>query len=123
MNRITLIGLSGADAELKQSQNGKPYCMFSIATSEKQQDNTYATTWHRIKMFGKTAETHAPQIKKGSKVFVEGKMQYSEYTDKNGNKKSSADVMAFQVGVIMKEPIQQDAYANQVPADFGDIPF
>jgi single-strand DNA-binding protein len=112
MNRVTLIGNSGADAELKMSQNNSPYCFFSIATSEKKQDGTFESTWHRVKMFGKTAEIQAPLIKKGSKVFVEGKMTYTKFTNKNGIEQTSADIMAFQVGVMTREAPQNDAYAQ-----------
>lgn len=112
MNRITLLGNSGADAEVKQSAVGTAYCSFTLATSERQKDGTFTSTWHRVKMFGKMASLAGPMIKKGSKVLVDGKMQYSEYTGKDGIKKNSAEVMAFQVFVIQKDVERSSAYSS-----------
>jgi single-strand DNA-binding protein len=101
MNQIILVGKSGKDAELKRSEKGTAYCFFSIATSEfLKEKNEYESTWHFVKMFGKTAEAQAPMIKKGTTVFVQGKIKKEKYKDKTGVDKENTVVMAGQVHVI-----------------------
>lgn len=104
MNKVILIGNSGSDAEIKYSQAGKPVCSVSIATSEKQSDNTFKSVWHRVTLFGKLAEDYGHRIKKGSKIYVEGKLNPREWSDQAGNKRSSVDIVAFIVFIIEKEP-------------------
>jgi single-strand DNA-binding protein len=112
MNRITLVGRSGADAKVEMSQSGNAYCKFSVATSHKEKEE-FVSTWHNVIMFGKLAEGQGPMIKKGTKVFVEGRISHEKYTDKNGNERTTTSVIAFTVAALQKEPVQNDAYAGQ----------
>lgn len=125
MNVVYLIGRSGADAELKYTQQGTAILNFSIATSEKQGE-TWVSTWHKIVCFAKKAEDLAPLIKKGSEVFVCGKIQNREWTNKEGQKVKSSDIMANWVRVCDKSaPPPRDAYAddrNYGPPPSGQRP-
>lgn len=118
MNEVTLIGRSGANAELRHTQTGFPVANISIATSEKdKKTNEYTSTWHRVVLLGKLAESMAPYILKGSEVIVKGKINYNEYTDKNGVKQKTTDIVAYMVKVCQKtsRPQQQnqDEYQQQ----------
>lgn len=120
MNRATLIGNAGSDAELKYTQNQTAVCSFSLATSEKIKEE-WVSTWHRIVLWGKTAEEMAPRIKKGSQLFVEGKIQNREY-EKNGQKVRTSEIIAFTVKVIEKNAQRVDIYSGQQMSE-QDIPF
>jgi single-strand DNA-binding protein len=133
MNMVFLIGNSGADAELKYTPNGTAIVNLSIATSEKRGD-AYETHWHRIVLFGKTAESMAPRIKKGSQVFIQGKIFTRTWDDKQGNKKTSVEITANWVRIIQKDAPQSQEFGggtgysagNYQPGpgfENGDIPF
>jgi len=86
------------DAELKMSKTGKPILKFSLATnhSQKNADGTYTDipTFHNVVVFGKIADWLSKNIHKGSKVYVDGRLTNSEYTDKDGVKKRWVEVFA-----------------------------
>jgi len=100
LNKICLIGNLGKDPELKYTQGGKPFCNFSIATSEKWTDangqDQERTEWHNISVWTKSAEACAKHLAKGSRVYVEGKLQSREY-EKDGVKHRAWNVNAFTV--------------------------
>jgi single-strand DNA-binding protein len=132
MNQIYLIGRSGADAELKYTPNGTAVCNLSIATSEKRGE-TYETTWHRVNIFGKTAEAIGLRIKKGSEVFIQGKLTSRTWDDKNtGQKRTSVEILANWVRLIDRgapqggespPPSNQGPQFGQGYMDENDIPF
>jgi single-strand DNA-binding protein len=128
MNRIYLQGNLGQDAELKHGQGGNAYASVSLATSERQKDGTYKTTWHRIKLLGRLAEQNAPHMKKGQKIFVEGRQSHEPYVDKNGQSKINSEVIAFSLSLI-KDHKQEDKSSSEEKSTFQnsfdetDIPF
>lgn len=89
VNKIILIGHVGKDPDMRYSKPGSAVAMFSLATNERGArlaDGTQlpdSTEWHNIVMFGKNAETAERYIKKGMQLYIEGKMRYREYTDRN----------------------------------------
>jgi single-strand DNA-binding protein len=97
LNRIMLIGNLGRDPEAK-SVGSKTVCEFSLATTERWKDangqEQKQTDWHRIVVWGKQAENAAKYLKKGSMVYIEGSMRYRDWTDKEGNKRSTPEVQA-----------------------------
>jgi single-strand DNA-binding protein len=113
LNRVTLLGRSGADAELRKTQNGHPVLSISIATSKKKGQGEaveWISTWHKVVIWGKRAEALAPVIKKGSMVLVQGELQSREYQDKDGNKRVSIEVVATEaVEVIQKSQATQQS--------------
>ena len=82
INNITIIGNLGKDAELKRTPNGAEYAVFSVATSDNYKDRNgewqSETEWHYVKVWGKSAERASQQLKKGAKVYVEGKLKSYE---------------------------------------------
>lgn len=102
MNRITLMGRAGRDAESKSTQKGTMLLTFSLATSEKR-DEGYQTEWHTVNVWGKSAEMLQGKIRKGSEVFVDGKLTYNKWTDKQGQQRVTAQIQAFYCRVTTPE--------------------
>lgn len=96
LNKVQLIGNVGKDPELSYSTTGTAYSRFSLATTDRVKDKSgewqNKTEWHNITIFGKTAETFSKLIKKGSKIFIEGKLTNSEY-EKDGVKRNSYSIL------------------------------
>lgn len=99
-NRITIIGNLGKDPEMKYTQGGKSLCRFSVATTEKWTDGSgqaqERTEWHQVTTWGKQAEACQAHLAKGSKVFVEGRLQSREY-EKDGVKHRAWEINATNV--------------------------
>ena len=91
VNKVVLIGNLGKDPEIRYMQSGEPIANFSLATSEQWTDKggqkQERTEWHRVEVFGKTAQVVRDYCQKGKQVYIEGSIRYDEWTDKDGNKK------------------------------------
>lgn len=98
INKVTLIGHLGQDPEIKRLENGTPVGRFSLATNESYKDANGElvenTEWHNIVVWRQQAETAERLLKKGALVYVEGKISYRKYTDKNGIERTSTDIVA-----------------------------
>lgn len=99
VNKVILIGNLGRDPELRFTQGGQAVCNFTIATTERfgGRDGGAAqerTEWHRIVVWGKTAENCAQYLAKGRSVYIEGRLQTRDWEDKEGNKRRSTEVTA-----------------------------
>ena len=96
-NKVILIGNLGKDPEIRQFENNS-VANFSLATSETYVDKTgerkTLTEWHNISIWGKGAEIVEKYLKKGSKVYIEGKITYRKYQDKDGVDRYSTDIKA-----------------------------
>jgi single-strand DNA-binding protein len=96
VNKVILIGNLGRDPEIRYTQQGEPIANFSLATSENWTDKSgqrqERTEWHRVEVFGKTAQVVRDYLSKGRPVYIEGSIRYDEYTDKEGNKKNSTKI-------------------------------
>jgi single-strand DNA-binding protein len=97
LNRVMLIGNLGKDPEMRYLPSGEAVATFSIATTEQWKDKAGAkqerTDWHRIEFFGRIAEVCGEYLKKGSSVYVEGRVQYDQWDDKvSGEKKFSTKI-------------------------------
>ncbi len=96
MNKVILIGNLGKDPELKVTPGGQPLARFSVATTETWKDGQgnkkEKTEWHRIIVWGKQAEVAEKYLRKGKQVMVEGRIQYQEYTDQSGNKRTATEI-------------------------------
>lgn len=98
MNKVMLIGHLGRDPEMRYMPNGDPVANFSVATSERWTDKQSGekkerTEWARCNIFGKRAEAFCQYVKKGHRVYVEGKMQTRKYTDKSGVERYTTEIV------------------------------
>lgn len=95
-NKVILIGNLGRDPELKATPSGQVLARFSIATTETwknpQGEKQSKTEWHNIVVWGKQAEIADKFLRKGKQVLIEGRIQYREYTDQAGIKKTSCEI-------------------------------
>lgn len=108
LNKVQLIGRVGKDPELKYMQNGDAVCNFSIATTESWKDKNSGekretTEWHRIQIFRKLGEIAGQYLKKGSLVYIEGKIKTREYTDKEGVKRYVTEITADEMKMLGKK--------------------
>ena len=96
VNRVILIGNLGRDPEMRYMPSGDAVANFSIATTEKWKDKNgemqEQTEWHRIAFFGRQAEICGEYLRKGSSVYVEGRLQTRKWTDKDGNERYTTEV-------------------------------
>lgn len=96
-NSVTLIGNVGSDPIMRSTESNKKVCNLSLATSEKWRDEQNVlhekTQWHHLVIWGKQAETAATYIQKGNRLAIDGRIEYREFTDKEGNKRYSTDIV------------------------------
>jgi single-strand DNA-binding protein len=101
VNKVILIGNLGRDPELRYTQGGQAVTNFTMATSERftdrNGDQQERTEWHRIVVWGKTAENCAQYLAKGRSVYVEGRLQTRDWEDKDGNKRQTTEISAQRV--------------------------
>jgi single-strand DNA-binding protein len=104
VNKVILVGNLGRDAELRYTPGGAAVAKFSIATTEMWNDKAgqrqERTEWHNIDLWGKQAETLSEYLVKGKQVYVEGRLQTDEYTDKEGVKRKSTKVRCDRVVLL-----------------------
>lgn len=97
LNKVTLIGRLGQDPEVRYMPNSEPVCNFSIATDENWKDaqgqKQSRTEWHNITMYRKLAEIAQKWLKKGSLVYLEGKIQSRKYTSKDGIERTVYEII------------------------------
>jgi single-strand DNA-binding protein len=104
VNKVILVGNLGRDAELRFTPGGAPVAKFSIATTEVWNDKAgqrqERTEWHNVDLWGKPAESLKEYLVKGKQVYVEGRIQTDEYTDKDGIKRKSTKVRCDKVVLL-----------------------
>lgn len=98
INKVILIGNLGQDPEVKYMPSGDAVANISIATSESWKDKNTGekkekTEWHRVAIFGKTAEIAGEYLRKGSKVYIEGQLQTRKWQDQNGQDRYTTEVV------------------------------
>ncbi len=98
VNRVILVGNLGRDPELRYIPSGQAVANFTLATNERWRDkegnNQERTEWHRIVVWGKSAENCAQYLQKGRSVYIEGRLQTREWEDKDGNKRQTTETIA-----------------------------
>ena len=104
VNKVILVGNLGRDPELRYIQSGQAVANFSVATNERWKDKEgnkqERTEWHRIIVWGKSAENCAQYLQKGRSVYVEGRLQTRDWEDKEGNKRTTTEIVAQTVQFI-----------------------
>jgi single-strand DNA-binding protein len=98
VNKVILVGRLGKDPETRYTSGGQAVCHFSMATDEsfksRSGERQKRTEWHRITVWGKQAEIAQQYLKKGAQIYLEGSIRTSEWTDKEGQKKTSYEINA-----------------------------
>jgi single-strand DNA-binding protein len=102
VNKVILVGRLGRDPETRYTSGGQAVCNFSLATDESYKDKAGErqkhTEWHKLVLWGKLGELAQQYLKKGSQVYLEGRIQSREWQDKEGQKRTSFEI----VGTAMK---------------------
>ena len=131
LNKIMLIGRLGRDAETRFTTNNVSVTNFSIATDYrykgKEGDWVNETTWHNIVSFN-LSDYFKENLKKGKKFYIEGRLSKRDYTDKDGNKRTSTEVISERL--IPLEPVSESTTASEeesvqpgTVSDNDDLPF
>ncbi len=139
LNKAMILGNLGGDPEVK-NVNGQDVCKFSVATTDKYMKdgkNYEQTEWHKVTIWGKLASNCARYLKKGSKVYLEGKLKTHKW-EKDGVTRYSTEITVFQVLFLDSkddakkestetnfppaEPMQEH-FPDEDPNDFSNIPF
>ena len=150
VNKVILIGNLGKKPELRYTPGGQAVANFNIATNERWggkdgQPVQERTEWHRIVTFGRTAENCGQYLDKGRSVYVEGRLQTREWTDKEGQKRYTTEIVAqtvqflggrgggagegaggedrVGVGVTAGSAPLSDDFSGDLPATDDDLPF
>ncbi len=100
-NKVIVVGNLGRDPEMKFTPQGTPVCTFSVATNERRRgregEQQDVTTWFRVTVWGRQAETASKYLTKGRSVYVEGRLHVDEWTDKQGKARFTLEVNATDV--------------------------
>jgi single-strand DNA-binding protein len=125
LNRVTLIGNCGKEPEYKQLEDGTPVAKIALATTEiyrlKNGETQSRTDWHTIILWRGLAGLAKKYVRKGSLLYVEGKLRNRQYDDKDGVKKYVAEIVAEQVILLDKKtkaPENTDDMENEKPLPF-----
>ena len=128
INKVILIGNLGRDPEVRFTPSGTAVANLNLATSDTWMDRQSGqrqerTEWHRVVLFNKTAEIAQQYLKKGSKVYIEGRLQTRKWQDQNGQDRYSTEIVANDMqmldsrgGDFQGGGAPQGGYAQQAPA-------
>ncbi len=105
VNKVILIGNLGADPETRYQPGGDAITNIRLATTEKWKDKASgemkeATEWHRVAFFGRLAEIAGEYLKKGSQVYIEGRIRTRKYQDKDGNDRYSTEIVGDRMQML-----------------------
>ena len=105
VNKVLLLGNVGKDPEIRASQGGMTIASFTLATADRQKDQTGQwtdkTEWHNLVAFGRTAEIVRDYVKKGSQLFIEGKIQTRDWVDKeSGQKRYRTEILVNDMSLL-----------------------
>ena len=105
VNKVILVGNCGQDPEMKHMPSGSAVTNISLATSETWKDKQYGqqqerTEWHRVVFFNRLAEIVGEYVKKGSKVYVEGRLQTRKWQDQSGQDRYTTEIVASEMQML-----------------------
>jgi single-strand DNA-binding protein len=117
INKVILIGNLGADPDTRMTQQGSAVTNLNIATDESYKDKNTGqmvpkTEWHRVVMFNRLAEIAKDYLKKGSKVYIEGKLRTNKWQDQNGQDRYSTEIIANELQMLDSKPGSYDQSQN-----------
>ena len=124
VNKAILIGNLGKDPELKYTSSGVAVCTFSVATSESWKDadgnQKEQTQWHNLVAWKRLAEVCSEYLKKGGKVYIEGRIQYRTYDGKDGVKRYVTEIVVDQLVMLDSRAAAQTPEEPDAPAPGSD---
>jgi single-strand DNA-binding protein len=105
VNKVILVGNCGRDPEVRYAPSGSAICTISVATSSRRKDKTTGdsiedTQWHRVTFYERLAEIAGEYLKKGKPVYIEGRLKYGKYTDKEGVERNTVDIIASEMQML-----------------------
>lgn len=105
VNKVILLGNCGRDPEIRYMPSGGAVANISIATTSKRKDKNSGemiedTQWHRVQFFDRLAEIVGEYVKKGAPLYVEGRLKYGKYTDKDGIERNTVDIIATEMQLL-----------------------
>ncbi len=120
INKAILIGNLGSDPEMRYTQTGTAVANFNIATTEtwvKDGNKEERTEWHRIVAFARLGEICGEYLSKGSKVYIEGRIQTRQWDDKDGNKRYTTEIVAREMKMLSpkNQNSQGGSYGQEEP--------
>lgn len=131
VNKVIIVGNVGRDPETRYMPSGDAVTNISVATSDRYKDKQTGemkenTEWHRIAFFGKLAEIAGQYLKKGSQVYVEGRLRTRKWTDQSGQEKYSTEIIADSMQMLGARMAGSgdpgESGARSKPADTGSAP-
>ena len=142
VNKVILIGNVGRDPELRFMASGAAVCNVSVATSSRRKDKNSGETieetqWHRVTFYERLAEVAGEYLRKGKPVYIEGRLKYGKFADKDGHEKNTVDIIATEMQLLggrdddEKPAASRPAAQRPAPAKTGsgfedlddDLPF
>lgn len=105
LNKVQIIGNAGRDPEIRYMADGKAVANISIATTSRRTDKKSGekietTEWHRITFYDKLAEIVGEYVKKGKPLYVEGRLKYGKFTNKDGHEQNTCDIIATEMQLL-----------------------
>jgi len=105
INKVIIVGNLGQDPDTRYSPSGAAVTNFTVATNESWKDKETGeqkdrTEWHKITMFGRLAEVSAEYLRKGSQVYIEGKLRTEKWKDKDGNERYTTKIIADEMQML-----------------------
>ncbi len=105
VNKVILLGNCGRDPEVRTTASGQSMATVSIATSSRRRDRNSGemveeTQWHRVMFFERLAEIAGEYLRRGNPVYIEGRLRYGKYTDKDGVERNTTDIVAEQMQLL-----------------------
>lgn len=132
INKAILIGNLGADPEVRYTQSGAAVANFNLATTEtwtKDGKKEEKTEWHRIVAFARLGEICGEYLSKGSRVYIEGRIQTRQWEDKDGNKRYTTEIVAREMKMLSSRGANNDSGGQDEqpplpePSMGDDVPF
>lgn len=124
INKVILIGNLGSDPDTRYTPNGGAVANITLATSDEWKDKATGekkekTEWHRVVFFGRLAEIAGEYLKKGSKVYVEGRLQTRKWQDKEGQDRYTTEIVANEMQMLDGRSGGSAGYTQEAPASSG----
>ena len=128
INKVILVGNLGKDPEVRYLDSGVAVANFSLATTEnyknKQGERVSQTEWHNIVLWRGLAEIAEKYLKKGSSVYIEGKIRTRKWEDKEGNNRYTTEILGDNMTMLGAKPASEDNSKNVSHSDLeDDLPF